>query len=52
VQTDFLAAEADLQAARAGLARSRQAGIAVHIELARLLGTLDQAWIRTHLAWP
>jgi outer membrane protein len=51
VQTDFLAAEADLLAARAGLARSRQAGMAAHIELARLLGTLDEDWIRTYLEW-
>jgi outer membrane protein len=51
VQTDFLAAEADLLAARAGLARSRQAGMAAHIELARLLGTLDEDWIRTNLEW-
>jgi outer membrane protein len=51
VQTDFLAAEADLLAARAELARSRQAGMAAHIELARLLGTLDEGWIRTNLEW-
>jgi outer membrane protein len=51
VQTDFLAAEADLLAARAGLARSRQASMAAHIELARLLGTLDEDWIRTNLEW-
>jgi outer membrane protein len=51
VQTDFLAAEADLLAARAGLARSRHAGMAAHIELARLLGTLDEDWIRTNLEW-
>lgn len=51
VQTDFLAAEADLLAARAGLARSRQAGMAAHIELARLLGMLDEDWIRTNLEW-
>lgn len=51
VQTDFLAAEADLLAARAGLARSRHAGMAAHIELARVLGALDEDWIRTSLEW-
>jgi outer membrane protein len=51
VQTDFLAAEADLLAARAGLARSRHAGMVAHIELSRLLGTLDEDWIRTNLEW-
>jgi outer membrane protein len=51
VQTDFLAAEADLLAARAGLARSRHAGMAAHIELSRLLGMLDEDWIRINLEW-
>jgi outer membrane protein len=49
VQTDFLAAEADLLEARAGLARSRHARMAAHIELARVLGELDEDWIQTHL---
>lgn len=51
VQTDFLAAQADLLAARAGLARSRHAEMAAHIEVARLLGMLDEDWIRTNLEW-
>jgi outer membrane protein TolC len=51
VQTDFLAAQADLLAARAGLARARHAEMAAHIEVARLLGMLDEDWIRTNLEW-
>jgi outer membrane protein len=51
IQTDFLAAQADLLTASAGLTRSRHAAVAAHIELARLLGTLDEDWIRTNLEW-
>jgi outer membrane protein len=49
VQTDFLAAEAELLSARAALVRARHGAAAARIDLARLLGELDQEWIRTNL---
>jgi outer membrane protein len=49
VQTDFLAAQADLLEARAGLVGAEQARITARIELARLVGELDEEWIRANL---
>jgi outer membrane protein len=49
VQTDFLAAEAELLSARAALVRARHGAVAARIDLARLLGELDEEWIRTNL---
>jgi outer membrane protein len=51
LQTEFLTAHADLLTARAGLARARHAAVAAHIELARVLGALDEDWILTNLEW-
>lgn len=44
-QTNFLTAEADLLAARAGLIEARHASIAAGAELARLTGELGYNWI-------
>jgi outer membrane protein TolC len=49
VQTDYLTAEADLLAARAALARARHAALLARVELARVQGELDGAWIAEHL---
>jgi outer membrane protein TolC len=48
-QTDYLESEADLLLARAALARARDSEIGARIRLARTLGVLDAAWIRTNL---
>jgi len=45
VQADLLDAEADLLAARAGLAEARYAEQAAHVDLARVTGVLDAAWV-------
>ncbi|NIP78665.1 MAG: TolC family protein [Gemmatimonadetes bacterium] len=45
VQTDYLNAEADLLAARAALARARHAVLMARVDLARVQGELDEAWI-------
>jgi outer membrane protein TolC len=48
-QTDYLDAEADLLAARAGLAEVQNAAILARTELARAAGGLDLVWLRTWL---
>jgi outer membrane protein TolC len=45
VQTDYLAAEAELLRARAAWTEARFAALRARLELARLAGTLTQAWI-------
>jgi outer membrane protein TolC len=49
VQTDYLGAEADLLRARAALTDARFAFVLARIEVARLTGELDGAWLRTNL---
>jgi outer membrane protein TolC len=44
-QTDYLAAEADLLAASASLVAARHGEIAARVELARVTGELDRAWL-------
>lgn len=44
-QTDYLIAEASLFRARSGLVQARHAAVAARVELARVLGELDRAWI-------
>ncbi len=44
-QTDYLAGEADLLAARASLAEANQAQISARIELARVGGELSRDWL-------
>ncbi len=48
-QSDYLESEADLLVARASLARARDTEIGARIRLARTLGVLDAAWIRTNV---
>jgi len=48
-QTDYLLAEAALFRARSGLVQARHATIAARVELARVLGELNRAWIATAL---
>jgi outer membrane protein len=48
-QTDYLIAEASLFRARSGLVQARHAAVAARIELARVLGELNRAWIATSL---
>lgn len=48
-QSEYLRAEADLLSARSNLAGAHRARMAAHVELARLLGTLDQRWIQDNL---
>lgn len=48
-QSEYLRAQADLLSARASLAQARHARLAAHVELARVLGQLDAAWIRDAL---
>lgn len=45
VQTDYLRAEADLMQARAGLAAARYRSMMVFVEIGRLTGQLDSAWL-------
>lgn len=45
IETDYLSAEADLLAARAQLGEAGNAEIAARVELARITGSLDLAWI-------
>jgi outer membrane protein len=45
VQTDYLNAEADLLTARADLAEAHRAAAVARVELARLTGSLDEAWL-------
>ncbi len=49
VQTDYLAAEAELLRARAGLAEARHAAAGARIELARALGELSIDWIENNM---
>ncbi|HEX7182919.1 MAG TPA: TolC family protein [Thermoanaerobaculia bacterium] len=49
-QTDYLAAEADLLAARASLAEVRNAAVLARIDLARAAGRLSPDWLRGHVA--
>lgn len=44
-QTDYLNAEADLLAARAALVEARHGAIAARVDLARVIGALDLAWV-------
>lgn len=48
-QTDYLIAEANLFRARSGLVQARHAAVAARVELARVLGELNRAWIVTSL---
>lgn len=48
-QTDYLAAEADLLAARASLAEVRNAAVLARIDLARAAGHLGPDWLRGHV---
>jgi outer membrane protein TolC len=48
-QAEYLRAEADLLAARAGLINARHAAVQADVELARLLGELDMAWVEHNL---
>lgn len=49
VQTDYLNAVADLLEARAGLARARHVHVMARVDLARVLGELDENWIAGNL---
>lgn len=49
VQTDYIAAEANLASARANLVRARHAAIAAHVGLARILGELSAEWLADYL---
>ncbi len=44
-QTDYLIAEASLFRARSGLVQARHAAVAARVELARVQGELNRAWI-------
>lgn len=48
-QTDYLAAEADLLAARASLAEAVMHGVAARTELARVTGQLSPTWLQREL---
>lgn len=48
-QTDYLIAEANLFRARSGLVQARHTAVAARVELARVLGELNRAWIVTSL---
>jgi outer membrane protein TolC len=48
-QTDFLEAESQLLIAEAALVEARHAEIAARVEVARVTGTLDLAWIERTL---
>lgn len=49
VQTDYLAAEAQLLQARAGLAEARHAAVGARVELARATGELSMGWIQANV---
>lgn len=49
VEADYLDAEADLLAARAGLAEAQNGEMAARMDLARITGELEPAWIDRHL---
>ena len=49
-QTDYLAAEADLLAARADLAEAEQRVVLTRVDLARAAGRLTLDWLRANLA--
>jgi outer membrane protein len=49
VQTDFLAAEAELLSVQAALVRARHVAVVARIDLARLQGELDKEWIELNL---
>lgn len=44
-QTDYLIAEANLFRGRSGLVQARHTAVAARVELARVLGELNRAWI-------
>ncbi len=48
-QTDYLRAEAELLRVRSALVEARHAEIAAHVELARVVGELDAAWLDRNL---
>lgn len=48
-QTDYLQAEADLFEARAAVVAARHGEITARVELARLIGELEPAWLARHL---
>jgi outer membrane protein len=48
-ETDYLTAEAELLAARAGLAEAEHGAIVARVELARLTGELDPAWLQRQM---
>ncbi len=48
-QTDYLRAEADLLSARAALTAARYQSILSNVEIARVTGALDLAWLDQHL---
>lgn len=48
-QTDYLEAEAELLGARASLVEARHRTIAARVELARVVGELDVAWVEAAL---
>jgi outer membrane protein TolC len=49
VQADWIDAQADLLEARAGLIEARAGSLVAAVELARATGTLDLAWLESHL---
>ena len=49
IQTDYLTAEAELLRARSALTDARYSALLARVELARLTGVLDAAWLRSHL---
>ena len=51
VQSDYLAAEAELLHARAALAAARASAVVARVELARLAGELTVEWVAAHLEW-
>jgi outer membrane protein len=49
VQTDYLAAEAELLRVRAALGEAREAAVGARVELALLGGELDEVWVARNL---
>jgi outer membrane protein TolC len=49
VQTDYLAAEAELLRARAALAEARYVELIAGIELMRSMGELDEGWVEANV---
>lgn len=48
-QADYLRAEADLLASRAGLIGARHAAILARVDVTRLVGDLDMTWVQDNL---